>query len=144
MESRILLCDAEVERWSVTMLGGKLVKIGAGIVRHGRSIAFHMAKSRCCDNCSLTSPAACPIASAACASRIGTETRIWLPATAKVCRVVATEAVTSACEAARWHHGVGRMPRTRPKPCESLERSGQTHPREAAQNENSGFDALSI
>jgi hypothetical protein len=51
--------------------------------------------------------AAWPIASAACASMIGTETRIWLPATADVCRVVATEAVTSACEAGRRQYGVG-------------------------------------
>jgi hypothetical protein len=135
MESRASLCGAEAAQRSMTTLGDRLVKFGVRIVRHGRW---------CCDNCLLTSPAACPIASAACASMIGTETRIWLPTTAEVCRVVATEAVTSACEAARWHHGVGHMPRTRPKPCESLERSGQTHPRKAAQTENPGFDALSI
>jgi hypothetical protein len=56
MESRTLLCGGEVEQWSVTTLGDRLVKIGAGIVRHGRSIVFHTTTARYCDNCSLTSP----------------------------------------------------------------------------------------
>ena len=34
----------EVAQWSMTTLRERLVKIGAKIVRHGRSIAFQMAE----------------------------------------------------------------------------------------------------
>ncbi len=34
----------EVKHWSLTTLRDRLVKIGARIVRHGRSIAFQMAE----------------------------------------------------------------------------------------------------
>jgi hypothetical protein len=33
-----------VQQWSLTTLRDRLVKIGARIVRHGRSIAFQMAE----------------------------------------------------------------------------------------------------
>lgn len=35
---------AEVAHWSMTTPRDRLVNIGAGIVRHGRSIAFQMAE----------------------------------------------------------------------------------------------------
>jgi Transposase DDE domain group 1 len=34
----------EVEHWSLTTLGEKLVKIGARIVRHGRYLVFQLAE----------------------------------------------------------------------------------------------------
>jgi hypothetical protein len=34
----------EVERWSLTTLREKLVKIGARIVRHGRYVVFQLAE----------------------------------------------------------------------------------------------------
>jgi hypothetical protein len=41
---RTLALPADVAQWSLTTLRTKLVKIGAKIVRHGRSISFHMAE----------------------------------------------------------------------------------------------------
>jgi len=41
---RALALPAEVARWSMTMLRDRLVKIGAKVVRHGRSIVFQMAE----------------------------------------------------------------------------------------------------
>jgi len=41
---RTLALPAEVAQWSMTTLRERLVKIGAKIVRHGRSIAFQMAE----------------------------------------------------------------------------------------------------
>jgi hypothetical protein len=41
---RTLTLPAEVAQWSMTTLRDRLVKIGARIVRHGRSIAFQMAE----------------------------------------------------------------------------------------------------
>jgi Transposase DDE domain group 1 len=41
---RTLALPAEVAQWSMTTLRDKLVKIGAKIVRHGRSIIFQMAE----------------------------------------------------------------------------------------------------
>jgi hypothetical protein len=41
---RTLALPAEVKQWSLTTLRDRLVKIGAKIVRHGRSIAFQMAE----------------------------------------------------------------------------------------------------
>lgn len=41
---RTLALPAEVARWSLTTLRERLVKIGAKIVRHGRSITFQMAE----------------------------------------------------------------------------------------------------
>ena len=38
------ISTAEVEHWSMTTLRERLVKIGARIVRHGRSIIFQMAE----------------------------------------------------------------------------------------------------
>jgi fatty acid desaturase len=46
---------------------------------------------------------------------IGTETRIGLPTIGEVSRVVAAEAISSACGATRRHRGAGRMFRTQPK-----------------------------
>jgi hypothetical protein len=40
---RTLALPAEVSRWSMTMLRERLVKIGARIVRRGRSMIFQMA-----------------------------------------------------------------------------------------------------
>jgi hypothetical protein len=40
---RTLTLPDEVKHWSLTTLRDRLVKIGAKIVRHGRSIAFQMA-----------------------------------------------------------------------------------------------------
>jgi hypothetical protein len=40
---RTLALPPEVTQWSMTTLRERLVKIGAKIVRHGRSIAFQMA-----------------------------------------------------------------------------------------------------
>jgi hypothetical protein len=34
-----------VEQWSLTTLKGKLIKIGAKVVRHGRHVAFQMAEA---------------------------------------------------------------------------------------------------
>ncbi len=34
----------EVERWSLTTLREKLIKIGAKVVRHGRYVTFHLAE----------------------------------------------------------------------------------------------------
>ncbi len=36
--------SSEVKHWSLTTLRDRLVKIGAKIVRHGRSITFQMAE----------------------------------------------------------------------------------------------------
>lgn len=41
---RTLALPDEVKHWSLTTLRDRLVKIGAKIVRHGRSIAFQMAE----------------------------------------------------------------------------------------------------
>ena len=41
---RTLALPEAVKHWSLTTLRGRLVKIGAKIVRHGRSIAFQMAE----------------------------------------------------------------------------------------------------
>ena len=41
---RTLALPAEVAQWSMTTLRERLAKIGAKIVRHGRSIAFQMAE----------------------------------------------------------------------------------------------------
>ncbi len=40
---RTLALPAEVAQWSLSTLRDRLVKIGAKIVRHGRSITFQMA-----------------------------------------------------------------------------------------------------
>jgi hypothetical protein len=42
---RTLALPVEVEQWSMTTLRDRLVKIGAKIVRHGRSITFQMAEA---------------------------------------------------------------------------------------------------
>jgi Transposase DDE domain group 1 len=41
---RALALEEEVKPWSLTTLRERLVKIGARIVRHGRSITFQMAE----------------------------------------------------------------------------------------------------
>jgi len=41
---RTLALPAEVSQWSMTTLRNRLVKIGARIVRHGRSVIFQMAE----------------------------------------------------------------------------------------------------
>ena len=41
---RTLALPEEVQQWSLTTLRDRLVKIGAKIVRHGRSITFQMAE----------------------------------------------------------------------------------------------------
>jgi hypothetical protein len=41
---RTLALPVEVEQWSMTTLRDRLVKIGAKIVRHSRSITFQMAE----------------------------------------------------------------------------------------------------
>jgi Transposase DDE domain group 1 len=41
---RTLALPPEVAQWSMTTLRDRLVKIGARIVRHGRSITFQMAE----------------------------------------------------------------------------------------------------
>ena len=41
---RTLALPEEVERWSLTTLREKLVKIGASIVRHGRYVVFQLAE----------------------------------------------------------------------------------------------------
>ena len=41
---RTLALPAEVAHWSLSTLRHRLVKIGAKIVRHGRSITFQMAE----------------------------------------------------------------------------------------------------
>jgi hypothetical protein len=41
---RTLALPDEVQQWSLTTLREKLVKIGAKIVRHGRSVTFQMAE----------------------------------------------------------------------------------------------------
>ena len=41
---RTLALPEEVKHWSMTTLRDRLVKIGAKIVRHGRSITFQMAE----------------------------------------------------------------------------------------------------
>ncbi len=41
---RTLALPAEVAQWSLSTLSDRLVKIGAKIVRHGRSIMFQMAE----------------------------------------------------------------------------------------------------
>ena len=40
----ILALPEAVKHWSLTTLRDRLVRIGAKIVRHGRSIAFHLAE----------------------------------------------------------------------------------------------------
>src|SRR3954452_16818243 len=49
---RTLTLPDEVKHWSLTTLRDRLVKIGAKIVRHGRSITFQMPRSRCRARCS--------------------------------------------------------------------------------------------
>ena len=39
-----LALPREVEHWSLTTLRGKLVKIGAKVVRHGRHVTFQLAE----------------------------------------------------------------------------------------------------
>jgi Transposase DDE domain group 1 len=41
---RTLALPADLERWSLTTLREKLVKIGARIVRHGRYVVFQLAE----------------------------------------------------------------------------------------------------
>jgi hypothetical protein len=41
---RTLALPNEVKQWSMTTLRNRLVKIGAKVVRHGRSITFQMAE----------------------------------------------------------------------------------------------------
>jgi hypothetical protein len=41
---RTLAMPEEVGRWSLTTLRNRLVKIGARVVRHGRSVIFQMAE----------------------------------------------------------------------------------------------------
>jgi Transposase DDE domain group 1 len=41
---RTLALPEEVKRWSMTTLRDRLVKVGAKIVRHGRSVIFQMAE----------------------------------------------------------------------------------------------------
>ena len=41
---RTLALPDEVKQWSMTTLRERLVKIGARIVRHGRSVIFQMAE----------------------------------------------------------------------------------------------------
>jgi hypothetical protein len=41
---RALALPEEVKHWSLTTLRNRLVKIGAKIVRHGRSVVFQMAE----------------------------------------------------------------------------------------------------
>ena len=41
-----------VERWSMTSLREKLIKIGAKVVSHGRYVTFQLARSRCPAGCS--------------------------------------------------------------------------------------------
>ena len=41
---RTLALPAEIAQWSMTTLRERLVKIGAKIVRHGRSVIFQMAE----------------------------------------------------------------------------------------------------
>jgi hypothetical protein len=41
---RTLALPGTVKQWSMTTLRDRMVKIGAKIVRHGRSITFHMAE----------------------------------------------------------------------------------------------------
>jgi hypothetical protein len=41
---RTLTLPDEVRQWSLTTLRERLVKIGARIVRHGRSVIFQMAE----------------------------------------------------------------------------------------------------
>ena len=41
---RTLALPEEVRHWSLTTLRDRLVKIGAKIIRHGRSVAFQMAE----------------------------------------------------------------------------------------------------
>jgi hypothetical protein len=42
---RTLALPVKVEQWSMTTLRDRLVKIGAKIVRHSRSITFEMAEA---------------------------------------------------------------------------------------------------
>ena len=42
---RTLALPEEVEHWSLTTLGEKLVKIGAKLVRHGRYVNFQLAEA---------------------------------------------------------------------------------------------------
>ncbi len=41
---RTLALPMEVERWSLTTLRNKLIKIGAKVVRHGRYVTFQLAE----------------------------------------------------------------------------------------------------
>jgi hypothetical protein len=41
---RTLALPAEVKQWSLTTLRDRLVKIGAKVVRHGRSVTFQLAE----------------------------------------------------------------------------------------------------
>jgi hypothetical protein len=41
---RTLALPDEIKQWSLSTMRDRMVKIGAGIVRHGRSIAFQMAE----------------------------------------------------------------------------------------------------
>ncbi len=41
---RTLALPDEIERWSLTTLREKLVKIGAKVVRHGRYVTFQLAE----------------------------------------------------------------------------------------------------
>ena len=52
---RTLALPEEVERWSLTTLREKLVKIGASIVRHGRYVVFQLTEVAVPRRCSPTS-----------------------------------------------------------------------------------------
>ena len=41
---RTLAMPKTVERWSMTSLREKLIKIGAKVIRHGRYVAFQLAE----------------------------------------------------------------------------------------------------
>ncbi len=43
-QKRTLASPTDVEHWSLTTLRDKLVKIGAKVVRHGRSVSFQLAE----------------------------------------------------------------------------------------------------
>jgi hypothetical protein len=43
-QKRTLASPTDVEHWSLTTLRDKLVKIGAKVVSHGRSVSFQLAE----------------------------------------------------------------------------------------------------
>jgi hypothetical protein len=52
---RTLAMPKAAERWSLTSLREKLIKIGAKVTSHGRYITFQLAEVACRDRCSPTS-----------------------------------------------------------------------------------------